>query len=154
LRRDERLDLHLQLLPRHAAVWESDVTITYKINPPVTSAELNTLFSAGRDEPEMSDWTAVLKCSLVIVSAYEGTTLVGFVHIAWDGRDHAFVLDPRVHPDWRHQGIGTELVRRSAEAAKGAGCETLHVDFRDDLAPFYFEACGFRSTKAGLIWLK
>ncbi|MFZ1991807.1 MAG: GNAT family N-acetyltransferase [Alphaproteobacteria bacterium] len=129
------------------------MTITYKTNPPITSGQLNELFSAGRDEPETSDWSGVLKHSLVIICAYDGERLVGFIHIAWDGRDHAFVLDPRVHPDWRHKGIGAELVRRSADAARAAGCETLHVDFEGDLAPFYFEACGFRPTKAGIISL-
>jgi len=28
------------------------------------------------------------------------------------------------------------------------------VDFDDDLAPFYFDACGFEPTPAGLIRLK
>ena len=37
--------------------------------------------------------------------------------------------------------------------AKAAGCEWLHVDFEPDLAPFYFDACGFRPTPAGLIHL-
>ena len=27
------------------------------------------------------------------------------------------------------------------------------VDFDDDLAPFYFDACGFQPTQAGLIHL-
>ena len=128
------------------------MSITYKTNPPITSAELNELFSAGREEAETSDWSGVLKHSLAIICAYDGERLVGFIHIAWDGRDHAFVLDPRVHPDWRHRGIGTELLRRSAEAARAAGCETLHVDFRPDLQRFY-DVCGFRSTPAGLIGL-
>jgi GNAT superfamily N-acetyltransferase len=127
--------------------------IIYKINPPLSGAVLNALFSAGRAEPETSDWSGVLRHSLVIICAYDGERLVGFIHIAWDGRDHAFVLDPRMHPDWRHQGIGSELVRRSCEAARAAGCETMHVDFRPDLAPFYFAACGFRPTPAGLIGL-
>ncbi len=30
-----------------------------------------------------------------------------------------------------------------------AGCEWLHVDFDDDLAPFYLQACGFQPTPAG-----
>ena len=129
------------------------MNITYKTNPSLASAELNELFSAGRDAPETSDWSSVLRHSLAVICAYDEERLVGFVHIAWDGRDHAFVLDPRVHPDLRHQGIGAELVRRSVEAARAAGCETLHADFRDELAAFYFGACRFRPTMAGLISL-
>jgi len=75
------------------------------------------------------------------------------VNVAWDGCDHAFLLDPKVRPDHRRAGIGTELVRRAAAHAKDAGCEWLHVDFDDDLAPFYYNACGFRPTLAGLIHL-
>ena len=38
-----------------------------------------------------------------------------------------------------------------AEAqAKKAECEALHVDFGDDLRSFYFDACGFVATNAGL----
>ncbi len=48
---------------------------------------------------------------------------------------------------------GTELVRHAAICPKGAGCEWLHVDFGDELAPLYFESCGFQPTRAGLIHL-
>src|SRR5205814_833174 len=80
--------------------------------------------------------------------AYNGERLIGFANVAWDGRAHAFLLDPRVHPDLRHNRIGTQLVALAAEAAKTAGCTVLHVDFRDELAPFYFDACGFKPTLA------
>jgi hypothetical protein len=30
----------------------------------------------------------------------------------------------------------------------------LHVDFEADLGSFYFDACGFRPTDAGLIHLR
>jgi hypothetical protein len=32
-------------------------------------------------------------------------------------------------------------------------CEWLHVDFEDHLRAFYFDACGFEPTNAGLIGL-
>ncbi len=79
--------------------------------------------------------------------------LVGFVNVAWDGGDHAFLLDTKVRPDHRRRGIGTELVRIAARHAKEAGCEWLEVDFDDHLAPFYYGACGFVPTNAGLIHL-
>jgi hypothetical protein len=37
--------------------------------------------------------------------------------------------------------------------AKAAGCEYLHVDFEDHLRPYYFGACGFAPTNAGLMSL-
>ncbi len=72
-----------------------------------------------------------------------------------DGGDHAFLLDPKVRPDHQRRGIGRELVRLAALHAGRAGCEWLEVDFDEDagLDSFYFRACGFRPTKAGLLHL-
>lgn len=80
-------------------------------------------------------------------------SLIGFVNVAWDGGDHAFLLDTKVASTYQRRGIATEIVRRAAVHTKAAGCEWLHVDFEEHLAPFYFDACGFRSTPAGLIHL-
>ena len=79
--------------------------------------------------------------------------LVGFVNVAWDGGDHAFLIDTKVRPDHQRRGIGTELVRIAARQAKQAGCEWMEVDFDDELAPFYYDACGFAPTRAGLLHL-
>lgn len=40
----------------------------------------------------------------------------------------------------------------AAAHAKAAWCESLHVDFQEQVAAFYFGACGFRPTP-GLIHL-
>jgi GNAT superfamily N-acetyltransferase len=79
--------------------------------------------------------------------------LVGFVNVAWDGGDHAFLIDTKTRGSWQRRGVGTEVVRRAAHHARAAGCEWLHVDFEPDVAPFYFDACEFRPTDAGLIHL-
>ena len=50
-------------------------------------------------------------------------------------------------------GIGIRLVAVATEHAREARCEWLHVDFDDELIPFYFDGCGFRPTNAGLIAL-
>jgi len=52
------------------------------------------------------------------------------------------------------RGIGTKLVSLAIRQARAAGCEWLHVDFEDHLRAFYFNACGFAPTNAGLIALK
>jgi len=87
------------------------------------------------------------------VCAREDGRLVGFVNVAWDGGVHAFVLDTVVAPAAGRRGIGTRLVAIATENARAAGCEWLHVDFEPHLRSFYFDACGFRPTDAGLIQL-
>jgi len=104
---------------------------------------------------EVGWWDRIRPHSLgwVVARNRADGVLVGFVNVAWDGCDHAFLIDTKTRGDHQHRGIGTELVRRAALDAKAAGCEWLHVDFRPELAAFYFDACGFRPTDAGLIHL-
>ena len=90
--------------------------------------------------------------SLTHACAYLGGVLVGYVNVAWDGGVHAFLLDPTVHPDYRHRGIGTELVRAMVSHLGGRGLDWLHVDYRPELEGFYRD-CGFKPTTAGLIRL-
>jgi len=100
-------------------------------------------------------WDQVRPYSLGWVTArlQVGGGLAGFVNVAWDGGDHAFLLDTKVGSEYQRQGVDTALVRHAAVHAKAAGCEWLHVDFQEHLAVFYFDACGFRPTTAGLIHL-
>jgi GNAT superfamily N-acetyltransferase len=76
--------------------------------------------------------------------------LAGFVNVLWDGLVHAWIQDTMVAASARGRGIGTQLIARATDAARAAGCEWLHVDFDDDLGDFYFAACGFQPTMAGL----
>jgi GNAT superfamily N-acetyltransferase len=120
---------------------------------PLASAEINDLRAAGWPGSGAQDWDAVLGRSLGWVTAHVGDRLVGFVNVAWDGGNHAFLLDTVVHPAVRGQGVGKRLVERAAAMAREAGVEWLHVDFDPELRPFY-EACGFRPTEAGLLALR
>ncbi|GAA2795471.1 GNAT family N-acetyltransferase [Saccharopolyspora taberi] len=119
-----------------------------------TDDELAALTASHGGRAERGWWDRVRPHSLGWVTARTpGGDLVGFANIAWDGADHAFLLDPKVRPDHQRRGVATELVRRATDAARRAGCEWLHVDFEDHLAGFYFDACGFAPTNAGLIRL-
>ena len=79
---------------------------------------------------------------------------MGFVNVAWDGSDHAFLLDPVVVPEYRGRGIATRMIQLAVVHAGQAGCEWMHVDFEEHLRDFYVGACGFRPTAAGLIDLR
>jgi ribosomal protein S18 acetylase RimI-like enzyme len=128
------------------------LNINYQISPAVTNDELNALFANAWERHTAWDFLAILEHSLLFVCAYHGTRLVGFVNVAWDGAQHAFILDTTVDKGFQRRGIGTQLVRCAADAAKGRGVEWLHVDFEPHLQKFY-DGCGFRYTAAGLMRL-
>ena len=126
----------------------------YEWRAEATDEELYELTASYGGNPEHGWWDRIRPHSLGWVAARDDDgALAGFVNVAWDGGDHAFLLDTKTRRDLWRQGIGTELVRIAVQQAKAAGCEWLHVDFDDHLASFYFDACGFVPTQAGLIHL-
>jgi GNAT superfamily N-acetyltransferase len=131
------------------------MTVDYAWRGGFTNEEVNVLHAQGfRHRVLDDDWIAqVERHSLGWVTARDGDALVGFVNVAWDGAIHGFILDTLVAASHGRQGIGTALVRAAVEGARAAGCEWLHVDFDDELRGFYFDACGFTPTNAGLIAL-
>jgi ribosomal protein S18 acetylase RimI-like enzyme len=121
---------------------------------PLSDDELLDLVASHGGRPEQGWWDRIRPHSLGWVTARSGDgLLVGFVNVAWDGGDHAFLLDTKTRGDRQHRGVGTAVVHHAAHHARAAGCEWLHVDFRPELAAFYFAACGFKPTAAGLIHL-
>jgi ribosomal protein S18 acetylase RimI-like enzyme len=126
-----------------------------------TNAEANALhaeaFGGRVYTDEEWDWRTLVEAhSLGWVTARgvaPDRALVGFVNVIWDGLVHAWIQDVMVAAAVRHQRVGRRLVTSAADAARAAGCEWLHVDFEDDLAPFYLDACGFTPTSAGLLRL-
>ena len=131
--------------------------IAYRVRGPVDDEALSALHLDAFDSTAVAvtPWQSRLdRWSLTWLTAYaaEGQ-LVGFVNVVGDGGLHAFLLDTVVDPRHRHRGIGAELVRRAAAAARAAGCTWLHVDYEPPLARFYLDTCGFRPTAAGLLRL-
>jgi GNAT superfamily N-acetyltransferase len=116
---------------------------------------LDALHADGFGHPvAQTDWRARLeRHSLGWVCGREDGRLIGFVNVVWDGGAHAFVLDTVVARDCRSRGVGAALVATAAEEARAAKCQWLHVDFEEHLRSFYFDACGFKPTAAGLIAL-
>jgi GNAT superfamily N-acetyltransferase len=130
-------------------------SIDYAWRGPFTNRELNALHAEAFAHPVLDDdWREqVERHSLGWVCARESGELLGWVNVAWDGATHAIILDTMVAARARRRGIGAGMVASAAEHAREAGCEWLHVDFDEELEPFYLDACGFKPTPAGLIAL-
>ena len=120
--------------------------------PDLSDAELNHLFSASWTAHRVRAFGPILQRSLTYFGAYQDSRLIGFVNVAWDGGDHAFVLDPTVLPAYRRRGVGLALVAAAIKASATVGAEWLHVDYDAALDGFYRRA-GFLPTHAGLIRL-
>ena len=134
------------------------MTVTFAWRGSFTSREVNALHAEAFqtrvfDDAEW-DWAGLVhRHSLGWVVARDGTDLAGFVNVLWDGLVHAWLQDTMVARAARGRGIGTGLVEHARRGAQAAGCEYLHVDFEDHLAPFYLGACGFQPVSAGLMRL-
>jgi len=119
------------------------------------NSELNRLHAECFEHPLLSDdwWSQVNGYSLGWVCMRVSGSLVGFVNIAWDGGSHAFLLDTMMTGSLRRQGFASRLVGEAVQRSKATGVEWLHVDFEPHLRTFYWDACGFAPTDAGLIRL-
>ncbi len=103
--------------------------IEYSWRGHITDDEMVELMESHGGRAAAGWWDRVRPHSLGWVSARDSDgRLVGFVNVAWDGGDHAFLVDTNTRAAWQRRGIGTEVVGRAAEHAKAAGCEWLHVD--------------------------
>jgi len=77
----------------------------------VTDDELVTLTKSHGGARQAGWWDRIRPHSLGWVTVrINDRTLIGFVNVAWDGGDHAFLIDTKVRPDQQRRGIGTELV--------------------------------------------
>ena len=134
------------------------MSVDYEWRGGFSNDEVNLLHAAAFGTrvftAEEWDWVALTaRHSLGWVTARDAGRLVGFVNVVWDGLVHAWLQDTMVDPADHHRGIGKQLVGEAVAGSRAAGCEWLHVDFDDDLRPFYFDACGFTPTNAGLMRL-
>jgi GNAT superfamily N-acetyltransferase len=136
------------------AMTTLDESVRIEWRAAVSDQELVDITQSHGGHPEAGWWDRVRPHSLGWVTARTAADeLVGFVNVAWDGGDHAFLIDTKTRPTHQRQGLGVAVVGRAIAEAKAAGCEWLFVDFEPALAAFYIEACGFRSTPAGLVHL-
>lgn len=121
---------------------------------PVTDAELAGLHAACFGAGTSRLCSQLERHSLGWACARtDGGELVGFLNVVSDGGVHGFVLDTMVLPEWRRRGIATALISCAVDASREHGCQWLHADFGDHLAPLYLEAAGFSPSAAGVLRL-
>jgi hypothetical protein len=111
--------------------------VVYAWRAPITDNEMVELVAShsGLPIPGWCDHIRPHSLGWITARDHDGV-LVGFVNVAWDGGDHAFLRDTKTRGTWQRHGVGTEVVRLAARHATTAGCEWLHVDYRPELTAF------------------
>jgi predicted GNAT family N-acyltransferase len=78
------------------------------------------------------------------LSVYEDKQLIGFGRIISDGVHQSFLCDLIVSPDYRKQGIGTEIVKRLVNYCKTNELTWIQLSCAQGKQPFY-ERFGFKA---------
>jgi len=83
-----------------------------------------------------------------VIYAYDQEKLVGTGRVVSDGVINAYLCGLGVDPDYRKQGIGTEISRRLAEQCHRSN---LHIQFfcEEDLVSYYTKM-GFKVFAIGM----
>jgi GNAT superfamily N-acetyltransferase len=96
-----------------------------------------------------------------VLSAYESDVRVGGAIIVFDTRiqvlegrsDLAVLWDIRVHPDFQHKGIGSQLFAEAIKWATARGCSEIEIETQNINVPackFYARmACKLRAVRPG-----
>jgi ribosomal protein S18 acetylase RimI-like enzyme len=95
-----------------------------------------------------ADLSRALSASWSTLSAYLSERLVGFGRVMSDGVLYAVLFDVIVHPDFRDQGIVSEITRRLVQNCVGAGIRDIQLFCAPGKVEFY-ERLGFQVRPAG-----
>lgn len=89
-----------------------------------------------------------MKQSWYSLYVYQDKELIGTGRVVSDGMINAYLCGVGVHPDYRHRGIGTEIIRRLVKKCQDSN---LYIQFfcEEELLPFY-EAFGFVPFAVGM----
>src|SRR5690349_6553046 len=92
-------------------------TITYRFDKDFPTDSWIALFRAS----EYNKWwthrnaEAALAHRYLIITAWDGDTMVGMLSVESDGVNAAGIDDVVVHPSYRGRGIGSDLMRRALD---------------------------------------
>ena len=113
----------------------------------ITADQLGGFFVGWPVAPSAERHLELLRGSHAVELALDGDAVVGFVTAISDRVMSAFIPLLEVLPEYRHQRIGTELVRRLLVRLDGLYMVDLCCDA--DLEPFY-RAFGFQTLDRGM----
>jgi aralkylamine N-acetyltransferase len=97
-----------------------------------------------------------LEGSFFCICAYDGDKLIGFGRVNSDGVIYAGIYDVIVSPNYQHQGIGSNIVKKIVEYCRLHHIRSIYLFSADGKKGFY-EKLGFEArpeTMPGMKYIK
>ncbi len=119
---------------------------------PVTSTvlqKLQRLFQVGAfwaGERRLEDWEIAIANSYPIISVWDREELIGFARATSDGIYRAMIWDVVVHPDYRGQGLGRQLVQTLLAHPRMNRVERIYLTTTHQQS--FYEHIGFVSNSS------
>ncbi|MCD4818481.1 MAG: GNAT family N-acetyltransferase [Candidatus Cloacimonetes bacterium] len=108
----------------------------------ITPDQLKGFFVGWAKHPNSETHLKILKNSFAVWLAFDGSRCVGFINAISDGIFYSYIPLLEVLPDYKGQGIGTELVKRMLKTLKNMYAIDIVCD--ESIAAFY-KAIEFKS---------
>ncbi len=116
----------------------------------LSAVELNELLKTNHWEvsPVEKLESAITRSWCCLTARDAGGRLIGFVHVISDGILHAYIMRLIVHPDFRHQGIGSRIMTALMEILQENDLKPTLVATPGNVK--FYEKFGFRTNINGL----
>ena len=123
--------------------------IEFRETKQISLQEVLSLFrrEQWRDLMDIEEVEFYLQVALYIVSAWQGSELIGFARLEGDGRISVEISDVLVRSDFQGQGIGTDLVRRLVDHIRRLDPYYIQVEPIGDREVHIYSKFGFREGK-------
>lgn len=130
------------------------MSITYALDPEVSVADIADLFDAANFPDRdgrfpIDDVAKMVRNSNIVVTARDGSRLVGVALAMTNFASVCFLSSFAVHPNYRGCGTGSALVKHTRLAAGGEKISLVSVSTPDAVG--FYERIGMEHCRNGFI---
>jgi GNAT superfamily N-acetyltransferase len=125
--------------------------ISYRddVRPPISQiAELYRAAPLFRPVEDQERITRMYAGSNVVLTAWDGSRLIGILRGWTDGGYDGYVCDLAIHPDYQKSGVGRELLQRVLQRSP----EIQWVLRASKIATDYYAHLGWQKIENGWCW--
>lgn len=121
----------------------------YEFDAPVSPAALADLRRAVGWNGMARDLADPRLRNAFHLCCFEDGRLIGYAAVVSNSVTDAYIQDVMVHPEYQHQGIGTQLMERVLSRLEQEGVYMVSVIYGDEPLRAFYERFGFCTMLCG-----